>query len=51
MGLSRAAVAGKDQGSYEKLRALYNSLDISGPAVVPAQDMEIEKLCDQRFCR
>lgn len=51
MGLARPAVAGIDRGSYEKLRTMYNGLDIKGPQVVPAEEMEIAHLCKQHFCR
>lgn len=51
MGLSKAAVNGMDQGAYEMLRKMYNSLDIPGPMVVAAEDMEINHLCKHPFCK
>lgn len=51
MGLARPAMAGVDEGAYEKLRAMYNSLDIAGPAIVAAEDMEIANLCKHPFCK
>lgn len=51
MGLARPAMAGLDEGAYEKLRAMYNSLDIAGPAIVAAEDMEIANLCKHPFCK
>lgn len=51
MGLARPAVVGQDEGAYEKLRGMYNALDIKGEAVPPPEEMDIAKLCKQPFCR
>lgn len=51
MGLARPAVAGQDKGAYERLRNLYNGLDLRGEPVPPAEEMDIAKLCKQPFCR
>ena len=44
-------MAGLDGGAYERLRNIYNSLDIPGPNIVGAEDMEIATLCKHPFCR
>lgn len=51
MALARPALANMDQGAYEKLRKMYNRLDIPGPNIAPAAEMEIAKLCTHPFCR
>lgn len=51
MGLARPAMAAQDKGAYEKLRSLYNGLDIKGELVPPPEEMDIAKLCRQPFCR
>lgn len=51
MGLSRPAMAGIDQGAYETLRKLYNDLDIPGPSIVGAEEMEMATLCKHPFCK
>lgn len=51
MGLAKPAMNGVDQGAYEMLRQMYNSLDIPGPNVVGAEDMEINHLCKHPFCK
>lgn len=51
MGLARPAMAGMDRGAYEKLRSIYNNLDIRGPPIVGAEDMEIANLCKHPFCK
>lgn len=44
-------MAGLDGGAYERLRKIYNSLDIPGPIISAAEDMEIATLCKHPFCR
>ena len=51
MGLSKPAMVGADQGAYENLRRIYNRLDIPGPNIAPAEEMEITKLCNHPFCK
>lgn len=51
MGLARPAMAGMDHGAYENLRRIYNRLDIPGPLIAPAEEMEITKLCGHPFCK
>lgn len=51
MALARPALDKMDQGAYEKLRRIYNRLDIPGPNIVPPGEMEISKLCEHPFCR
>lgn len=51
MGLSRPAIASMDQGAYESLRKLYNNLDIPGPNIPGAEEMEMTKLCKHPFCK
>ncbi|CAM9167443.1 unnamed protein product, partial [Ectocarpus sp. 6 AP-2014] len=50
MMLKRPAILGVDKGSYEKLRKLYNSLDIAGPVIEAAEDMDMAMLCKHQFC-
>ncbi|CBN76793.1 hypothetical protein Esi_0000_0634 [Ectocarpus siliculosus] len=50
MMLKRPAILGVDKGSYEKLRKLYNSLDIAGPNIEAAEDMDMAMLCKHQFC-
>ncbi|CAN0501656.1 unnamed protein product, partial [Ectocarpus sp. 8 AP-2014] len=38
------------KGSYEKLRKLYNGLDIAGPDIEAAEDMDMAMLCKHQFC-
>lgn len=51
MGLSRPAIADMDRGAYEKLRKMYNQLDIPGPDVPRPEEMEMAKLCKHPFCK
>ncbi|CAN0120612.1 unnamed protein product [Ectocarpus sp. 12 AP-2014] len=50
MMLRRPAILGVDKGSYEKLRKLYNGLDIAGPDIEAAEDMDMAMLCKHQFC-
>ncbi|CAN0171041.1 unnamed protein product [Ectocarpus sp. 4 AP-2014] len=50
MMLRRPAILGVDKGSYEKLRKLYNGLDIAGPDIQAAEDMDMAMLCEHQFC-
>lgn len=40
-----------DEGSYEKLRALYNGLDIKGEDILAPEEMDMAKLCSHQFCK
>lgn len=49
--LKGPALMGLDQGSYEKLRKLYNGLDIPGAQITPADEMDLATLCEHQFCK